>query len=321
MALLIGTDEAGYGPNLGPLIVSASAWRVSNEALRRDLYDLLRECVSPEPVRPGQDLQVAIADSKTLYQPGGGLAGLELGVFTALRVLGLHVDRWRDIWRTLNPTSNCPLASAPWNDDYDAPLPIEVDTRLLDECGRILAAGLQQAGVQLAALRSVAVFPEEWNHLLEQHESKGAVLSHITLGLVRSLIPPSADEPVLVICDKHGGRNRYGPLLQHFFPETLVETHAEGRAVSIYRWGPATGRVEVRFAAKGETFLPSALASMVSKYLRELAMTAFNEFWRRHKPNLRPTAGYPVDAKRFMNEIGEVQQMLGIADSQIWRNR
>ena len=27
MQLMIGTDEAGYGPNLGPLVVTATAWR------------------------------------------------------------------------------------------------------------------------------------------------------------------------------------------------------------------------------------------------------------------------------------------------------
>ena len=28
MTLVIGTDEAGYGPNLGPLVVAATAWQV-----------------------------------------------------------------------------------------------------------------------------------------------------------------------------------------------------------------------------------------------------------------------------------------------------
>ena len=29
MTLVIGTDEAGYGPNLGPLVVAATAWRIA----------------------------------------------------------------------------------------------------------------------------------------------------------------------------------------------------------------------------------------------------------------------------------------------------
>ena len=29
MTLVIGTDEAGYGPNLGPLVVAATVWDVA----------------------------------------------------------------------------------------------------------------------------------------------------------------------------------------------------------------------------------------------------------------------------------------------------
>ena len=32
MTLVIGTDEAGYGPNLGPLVVAATAWQVEADA-------------------------------------------------------------------------------------------------------------------------------------------------------------------------------------------------------------------------------------------------------------------------------------------------
>ena len=49
MTLLIGIDEAGYGPNLGPLCVGASAWRVEGggrKAEEGDLYQLLAEIIS-----------------------------------------------------------------------------------------------------------------------------------------------------------------------------------------------------------------------------------------------------------------------------------
>ena len=61
--------------------------------------------------------------------------------------------------------------------------------------------------------------------------------------------------------------------------------------------------MEIAFQAKGESHMPTALASMASKYLRELAMHGFNDFWGRHVAGLRPTAGYPVDALRFKAEI------------------
>jgi hypothetical protein len=71
----------------------------------------------------------------------------------------------------------------------------------------------------------------------------------------------------------------------------------------------------------GERFLPTALASMTAKYLRELAMRAFNEFWSARVPNLRPTAGYPMDSHRFRNAIAVAQRELGIDDHDLWRNR
>ena len=77
MTLLIGTDEAGYGPNLGPLVVAASAWRVVEGG--DDGADRL--------ARAGAEIGAAArlgqppwADSKQLYKPGGGLIAIERGV-------------------------------------------------------------------------------------------------------------------------------------------------------------------------------------------------------------------------------------------------
>jgi len=123
------------------------------------------------------------------------------------------------------------------------------------------------------------------------------------------------------VCDKHGGRNYYGRLLQIQFPEPLIEVHAERPEHSLYRWGPSDGRIEVHFRAGGEKFLPAALASMTSKYLRELAMRAFNDFWCTRVPGLAPTAGYPGDSRRFKNAIEPLQLAMGIADQVVWRER
>ena len=117
MAILIGVDEAGYGPHLGPLAVAATAWRVEprptgdggggkaegssraagavtarrtfqSRAVPRefDLYRLLRKAVVRLPGKRGRRL--AIADSKALYKSGLGLGQLERGVLAALSLVG-----------------------------------------------------------------------------------------------------------------------------------------------------------------------------------------------------------------------------------------
>ena len=80
-------------------------------------------------------------------------------------------------------------------------------------------------------------------------------------------------------------------------------------------------RIEFRFQPKGERHLPTALASMTAKYLRELAMRPFNAFWQRHIPDLKATAGYPTDAHRFFSDIRPARRRLKIADHVLWRER
>ena len=58
---------------------------------------------------------------------------------------------------------------------------------------------------------------------------------------------------------------------------------------------------------------------MTAKYLRELAMRVENNFWCRRVAGLRPTAGYPVDARRFKAEIADCQRRLAIPDQLVWR--
>ena len=77
------------------------------------------------------------------------------------------------------------------------------------------------------------------------------------------------------------------------------------------------------------TFLPRAdgndvcvaLASIISKYVREALMTEFNAYWKKEVPGLLPTAGYPGDADRFYTEIRPAMEKLGLTERQVWRRK
>lgn len=378
MPYLIGTDEAGYGPNLGPLVISATVWHVDAPSVC-DLYERLCAIVSPglptarqqsvakmtgtagkKGKQPAQSKtaqrsqrktvtksinqtandstlpargshsaisataagQLAIADSKLLYKAGDGMAQLERGVLAMLRLLGCRPRIWGDVFEhLLDAASREELDWLPWHRDYQLAVPIDADGADLDHLAERIPHGMAAAGVRLVSMRSTAVFPARFNRLTQQCGSKGEVLSRLTLELIAAALPACNDGPVFVTCDKHGGRNYYGSLLQQQFPDPLIEVHGESTDVSIYRWTHDAQRVEVRFQAKGETWLPAALASMVSKYLRELAMRAFNDYWCGHVPELRRTAGYPGDALRFKKDIAAKQTTLGIEDHLVWRER
>jgi hypothetical protein len=321
MAYLLGADEAGYGPNLGPLVISVTLWRVPDNEGEADLYELLGSAVGRCLSDAAAQASVAIADSKQLYKPPGGLDGLERGLFAALAACGAHPRTWRAVWECMHHPWPASFDRSPWFAGYDCPAPIDVALDEIAAAAACLAAALESAGAKCLAIRSAAVFPEEFNELTARYGSKGELLSQVTLGLVRDCLAMTDGEHAFINCDKHGGRNHYAGLLQHLFPDELIQVRKESTAESIYRWGSHRRRVQIRFTAKGESWLPSALASMASKYLRELAMRPFNEFWRRHTPDLKATAGYPLDARRFKDDIRDAQKKLKIPDAMLWRER
>ena len=92
----------------------------------------------------------------------------------------------------------------------------------------------------------------------------------------------------------------------------------------MYRLSDQTSRIEVFFTVKGDTFTPVALSSLHAKYLRERFMESFNAYFaaRHREPTpLKPTAGYPVDADRFLADIESILQREKIDHRRIVRSR
>src|SRR5204863_9607642 len=100
-----------------------------------------------------------------------------------------------------------------------------------------------------------------------------------------------------------------------------VRVALEPGDLGLYHVILAGRQIEFRFQPKDERHLPTVLASMTAKYLRELAMLPFNVFWQRHIPELKATAGYYNDAQRFFTEIQTARRRLKIAPRLVWRER
>jgi hypothetical protein len=124
VGIIVGTDEAGYGPNFGPLVVSASVWRVPDGLRGEALYTHLAGCIAS--AARAADHRVAIADSKCLYQPGNGLRNLERGVLAALGLLGDCPTCWTRIWHTLAPRHSAGCQADHAYAGFDLPLPTDL---------------------------------------------------------------------------------------------------------------------------------------------------------------------------------------------------
>jgi len=130
--------------------------------------------------------------------------------------------------------------------------------------------------------------------------------------------------------DRHGGRRYYADMLSGAFPMTTVEAVEESPTLSRYRLlhgGPATGDAEagavtltVRERCE-EASTATALASMAAKYVRELAMRQLNAYFQERVPGLRATAGYGLDAWRFLDDIATARAAMGVPDAAILRSR
>lgn len=316
--LLIGTDEAGYGPNLGPLTVTATAWEIPADIEPASLWEEFSNVVTNAPTRGDQRLFVA--DSKAVYTSGDGLEDLEVAVLAFLRTLSCPVSTIDELCQAISSTDFLTLYQEEvWNQTPGKSLPCDASEDHILEWQQTLNEAMVEKKISLLGVRSRIMFPKEFNQLVAETDSKGVVLSNATMKLVRDLVDRFAEKgaSVFVVCDKHGGRNRYDGLIASHFDDQFVFRMEEGRERSRYRMG----RVEFCFRTRAEELMPVALSSMVSKYFREVLMHQFNEFWAQHVPGLKPTQGYPLDAKRFRDDIAVAVRTLMVEDTHLWRSR
>jgi hypothetical protein len=287
-----------------------------------DLWAAMADVAQQAPTK--EPLKLQVADSKQVYSPAKGLAALEKAVLSALRLLDCSPTTLKQLAHWLEAGEKSEVRN--WISETDVTktwldrelaLPTEVDASLIGDIATKWLECCDRSGVTLKAIRSEIVQPECFNALTRFADNKALALSRISLKLLRSVWNPDDEQPTLVICDKHGGRNRYDDLLAERLDDRMIFAVGESRERSVYR----VGLSELRFQMKAEANFPVALASLVCKYVRELSMDVFNQFWSEHVPGLKPTAGYPIDAARFKKDIAEAQARFAISDDVLWRKR
>lgn len=274
----IGIDEAGYGPTLGPLCVAAIA--------------------SPTPPheisRLWQEAACGIRDSKRLHrsQHIGPLESVALGIITW--ATGYSPANALELFALMGETPDH-RADAPWCcNATDYPLP------LAQEPIKSLPASVVPGGLHGRILHP-------W-HLNTQREQGINRLRSEWLAIRELLDAPwdAGDAARTYACDRLGGRTHYQHDLQEWKPQWNCQAVAEEQGNCYRLLGPSALAYELGFWVKGEDRHPLiAAASIVAKYTREVHMHLFNDWWCKQMRWLKPTAGYPQDAKRWLHQIGE----------------
>lgn len=346
MTLLIATDEAGYGPKLGPLVIVATAWSCEL-SVAKAVGDRLST-----PLRSPGGLVLVVDDSKRLFtrQAGGANPRLKLDRITAAAARWAKLPSpdadYPEWFRAIAPDDVAGVRQQPWFDALDrwgkvTPVDQGCDPEAITTA--LLNHWQQDADLTLIGIAARVIDAARYNRwLVEEGINKADLLSRLTcelaLGLADRFHKAAGDDPVEIFSDRHGGRARYAGLLQHHAPDHLVRVVAESSARSEYllegvmpgrdaAGGSRSGAIRWRFTVGGDSFPPVSLASIIAKSTRERLMDRFNDYfataWAEFvtddaRPPL-PTAGYAADATRFLHETASLRRALGVADERLVR--
>jgi len=319
--IVVGIDEAGYGPRLGPLVVTAALF----EAPDSDLEQLL----APAAVREAanDDARVVVNDSKKVYRNRTRLAALEKTSLVFASAASGRIPRnlgelLGDVDARTFEWSRCPwYGTAP----LELPLPLALSSqrreRLL-ESRALLAITMERRNVRFLGFRCAVLSAPRFNREILRLGNKSNLLAHQVLNLITGVLDFPSRRSVQILVDKLGGRNHYAPLLAERFSLANLITREEGRPRSSYTLRRGGRDVHVDFVRSGDSLhFPVALASVFSKYIREIFVFLINAFWTALDPTLKPTAGYPQDAGRFLDAIRDRAVSEGIDLEEFQRQR
>lgn len=335
---LVGIDEAGYGPQLGPLVVSAVVLELPDTMLTHQrllpkvacLWQTLSNIISENKSR----VKVTVCDSKALYQSARGIKELEK---TAL------------VFRRLIEPEYC-------NHD-ELSLPLSADNNEINKLAKTLRTELNNNSIRFCEAKVSIVEPSDFNAGIRRLQNKADFLWEVSGELIKHCVDKYNHKNTLIIrAGKQGGRNYYLPYMQRLFapleagrpsgttvssrPNNIAVTKNSKISSSIQgNQAPLTGFADkivrpveqgfdnssysiktkssfdasVSFIKDGDSSeFAIALASIFSKYYRELAMLNLNRFFQSHIPLLKSTSGYQTDSRRFIREINPLFSKLGL---------
>ncbi len=333
MKLILGIDEAGYGPNLGPLVIACTAWLCKSDLPVSQWTEQLKPEFSNK-VGKGSEAPIALGDSKLLYSSSHKLAALDrtIGFFLARlsRDNPLMLNR-ADLVDMLDADFHSQLDVASWLAGEIVPFEqMAAPEQIQGELREQAILKMERLGIRFLDVRLRVISEPRFNELVGKHGNKATLLTCESLDLAKqtlarvvaqesSTLMSTPLDGIELYFDKHGGRSKYAAALANCWPEWFFVAGRESIEASEYSVYPTEIPKQFSFIAKGDHLIPCGLASIFAKWTREMFMQRLNCFWQMHLPDLKPTAGYPMDAKRFAKDIEKKAATLNIDRSLWWR--
>ncbi|NIP25994.1 MAG: hypothetical protein GWN67_16765 [Phycisphaerae bacterium] len=301
MAVFVGIDEAGFGPILGPLVVSSSAFCLPHNLITADLWQILRRSLAQK--RKHLAGRLLITDSKKAYSKSLGTKHLERTVLACLKCLGKEPGTLTELITLLCPDCLERLSDYPWykgaGNSHLAAEPADIKL-----ASAVLSDDLATNDIKLLNLKSCCLDVGHYNKMVGSVKNKARVLFTATSRLIKSAFDEFGGDELQIVVDRQGGRVHYRANLQRMFEGMELEILSESPAASSYELAEDGKKMRLHFVVGAdERFLPVSLASMVSKYFRELLVTNINRYFAGFHAELKPTAGYWKDGLRFIEDL------------------
>jgi hypothetical protein len=323
MAVIVGIDEAGFGPILGPLVISSSTFLLPHHLLTSDLWQVLKKSVADR--RRHLAGRVLIADSKKAFSKSLGIKHLQRTVLACLKCLGKEPVTLSELLSLVSADCLQRLSSYPWYKDA-GDQQISANKTDVAIAASVLQDDLASNKLKLLELKSYCLDVAYYNKMVSAVRNKASVLFTATCALINSAfdnfaapalscLPPrlasrdaeageSKSVGLHIIIDRQGGRVRYCRVLQRMFPDMQLKILKETPAASSYELLRDGKQMRLHFAVGADDrFLAVALASMLSKFLRQLLIENINRYFTGFHTELKPTAGYWKDGLRFIEDL------------------
>ncbi len=303
-----GLDEAALGPRLGPFCAGQIEFIGEKDcSLSTDLYDSLKDSIVSEN---DGSCRIVVNDSKKMYSPGQGIRNLEHGVGVFLELAGINFPyNLHDMVSTLCPPEDCKeMKGSPWFEVCSRlVLPMsDIDAGRIKRDAMMVEQNMKSVNIRFLRPKLRFVTAKSFNELIVSHQGKSHAVRSVLHRLLSHGVNLHDSAPGRLTIDRQGGRRYYRDWLSELFAGIPIRIIEEGSIRSTYM----VGNLHIEFLVSADSKrLETAIASMFAKYLREAGMFSFNHWWSERIIGIRPTAGYPQDADRFIQNLEEAGQL------------
>ncbi len=293
-----GIDENGLGPRLGPLVITG----VLLEQIERSDLEWMRML-----------RRVGFDDSKRVAS-FGHMAHTESRALALIeRAFGVAPDDYHTLLKVLCPEEQARLTALCPNNDkaqcWGHNLKLPAFGGKADDAHEALDV-LAAQGLRIKHARSVMVCARIINNAKDLAQSRFSLELDEVVRLIREL---NRWRPSSIVCGQIGGIRDYLSRIGDALSLWALPLASKDEFVKDQRF--QMGKVgTLQFAIDADArFAAVAIASMIGKYLRELAMRVQYAFYQKHDAGFEQVSGYhDPKTRRFIDASQLLRKRLGL---------